>query len=180
MAHPNRGEGAPPPIQKVLAVPLAPLQAFELFVQRLPEWWPLKSRSVGGEGAVSCHVEPHVGGRLFERDAAGVESEWGTFLTFEAPSRVVFTWHPGSPKHLATEVEVRFSAIATGTAVHLEHRAWERLGDEASFFHGLVSGGWGPILARFEALAQGEAELPQVTGPGCISAREERQRSEPR
>lgn len=161
----------PPPIRKLLAVPLSVTQAFALFIHRLPEWWPLKSRSVGGELAVSCHVEAYVGGRLFERDAAGSESCWGTFLVFEAPARVVFTWHPGLPESNATEVEVQFSAITTGTAVHLEHRAWEKLGERASFIHGLVAGGWGPILARFEALAQGRAELPQVSGPGCVDAR---------
>jgi uncharacterized protein YndB with AHSA1/START domain len=170
-------EQGPPPIQRVLAVPLPVEQAFDLFVRRLPEWWPLKTRSVWGEQAVSCHVEPHLGGRLFERNGDGEESCWGTFLTYEAPARVVFSWHPGSPASLATEVEIAFSPIATGTALHLEHRAWERLGENASFFHGLVSGGWGPILARFEALARGEADLPQVTGWGCIDAKDELERA---
>ena len=157
-----------PPVRRIIAVPLPLNEAFDLFVRRLPEWWPLKTRSVGLDQAASCHVEPHVGGRLFERSRGGEESYWGTFLQFSAPDRVVFTWHPGSPVASATEVEVSFSPIATGTAVAVEHRHWERLGEKASFLRGLVDGGWGPILACFEALARGRAQLPEVQGPGCI------------
>jgi uncharacterized protein YndB with AHSA1/START domain len=157
-----------PPIQRVIGVPLPIDQAFDLFVRRLPEWWPLKTRSVWGAEAVSCHVEARVGGRLFERNARGEESCWGTFVSFAEPTRVVFTWHPGLPPTTSTEVDVRFAPIAAGTSVSLEHRGWERLGERASFVRGLVEGGWSPILARFEALARGERALPDVTGPGCI------------
>ncbi|HEX6244709.1 MAG TPA: hypothetical protein VFZ61_27510, partial [Polyangiales bacterium] len=55
-----------PPVRRIIAVPLPLNEAFDLFVRRLPEWWPLKTRSVGLDQAASCHVEPHVGGRLFE------------------------------------------------------------------------------------------------------------------
>lgn len=159
-----------PPILRSITVPLAQDAAFDLFVRRLPEWWPLRARSVWLEHAASCHVEAHVGGRLFERSDAGEESEWGRFRVVDAPRRAVFSWHPGAPPVTATEVEVRFVPIdATATRLDLEHRDWERLGDRASFVRGLFEGGWGPVLARLEALARGERELPPVEGPGCIS-----------
>jgi hypothetical protein len=83
-----------PPVRKSVVVPLDRPAAFDLFVRRLPEWWPLATRSVHLDRAASCHVEAHAGGRLH--------------------------------------------------------------------------GGWPGVLARFEARARGEGELPEVTGPGCI------------
>jgi hypothetical protein len=109
-------------------------------------------------------------GRLYETSVQGVDSTWGEFVVFEAPLRVVFTWHPGLPRTAATEVEVQFRALGEATPVSLEHRDWERLGENASFVRGLFDGGWGPLLQRFVALASGQAELPAVVGPGCIGA----------
>lgn len=159
-----------PPLRRSVRVPLDKAAAFDLFVRRLPEWWPLSTRSVGLADAASCHVEAHVGGRLFERSRAGEESTWGEFVVFEEPERVVFTWHPGAPPNLATEVEVVFAAAGSTTLVLLEHRNWEKLGERASFVRGLFEGGWNGVLARFEALARGATELPAVVGPGCIGA----------
>jgi Activator of Hsp90 ATPase homolog 1-like protein len=157
-----------PPVKKSLVVPLAQNAAFDLFVRRLPEWWPLSTRSVGLDNAASCHVEAHVGGKIFERSHQGEQSIWGTFRLWEEPGRVVFSWHPGLPESAATEVDVRFLAMGKQTRVELEHRDWERLGARASFVHALYEGGWVGVLARFEALARGASELPKVEGPGCI------------
>lgn len=165
-----------PPLRRTVTVPLSLPEAFDLFVRRLPEWWPLATRSVGLEQAASCHVEAHLDGRLFERSVGGEESTWGRFRVFEPPSRVIFSWHPGLTEASATEVEVTFEAehaSARITAVHLEHRDWERLGERASFVRGLFAGGWGGVLARFEALARGHADLPAVQGPGCIERKAE-------
>jgi uncharacterized protein YndB with AHSA1/START domain len=161
-----------PAIQRSITVPLKLDAAFDLFVRRLPEWWPLATRSVGLNDAASCHVEAQLGGRLFERSRVGAVSTWGTFLLFDAPHRVIFTWHPGLPAASATEVEVQFFATGDETRVALEHRNWERLGEHASFIRGLFEGGWGPVLARFDALSRGASknELPDVTGRGCIGA----------
>jgi uncharacterized protein YndB with AHSA1/START domain len=157
-----------PPLRRRVTVPLDRSSAFDLFIRRLPEWWPLSTRSVWLEQAASCHVEAHRGGRLYERSRAGEESTWGTFLEFEAPVRAMFSWHPGAPAASATEVEVTFTAEGASTRVDLEHRHWERLGARASFVRDLFEGGWNPVLARFETLARGSFELPPAVGPGCI------------
>jgi hypothetical protein len=161
-----------PPVRKTITVPLDQRAAFDLFVKRLPQWWPLTTRSVGLTDAASCHVEPRVGGRLFERSHAGSESLWGRFTLLEEPGRAVFSWHPGLPETAATEVEVTFTPAAAGhTRIDLEHRDWERLGARASFVRGLFDGpaGWTGVLARLEALALGHRDLPPVEGPGCLS-----------
>jgi len=157
-----------PPVRKSVVVPLDRQAAFDLFIRRLPEWWPLAARSVSLDNAASCHVEARVGGRLYEVARDGQEHDWGTFLVLEAGTRAVFTWHPGVPKAAATEVEVRFEPQGNETRVDIEHRDWERLGARASFVRGLMDGGWPGVLARFEALARNASELPVVEGPGCI------------
>jgi hypothetical protein len=71
-----------PPVRKSVLVPLTTFAAFDLFVRRLHEWWPLSTRSVFLQDAESCHVEPHLGGRLYERSRDGREETWGRFSKY--------------------------------------------------------------------------------------------------
>jgi len=157
-----------PRVQKIVTVPLTSAAAFDLFVRRLHEWWPLSARSVFLDNAASCHVVARTGGRLYERSRDGREAIWGRFMIFEDGTRVVFAWHPGIPETSATEVEINFFPIGSSTRVVIEHRHWERLGPRASFVRAIMDGGWPGVLARFEARARGERDLPAVEGPGCI------------
>jgi len=155
-----------PPIRSSFVVPLSQPRAFELFVRKLPEWWPLTQRSVHRERAVSCHVEAEPGGRLFERASDGSEVLWGNFSLLEEPSRVVFSWHPGTSEKLATEIEVCFVAERAApprsrteeprasTKVVLEQRGWERLGERSGFVRGLFEKSWGAVLGRFVSASQ--------------------------
>jgi uncharacterized protein YndB with AHSA1/START domain len=156
------------PVRKSVVVPLTTSNAFDLFFRRLPEWWPLLTRSVSLANAVSCHVETSCGGRLYERARDGQEHTWGRFLLFDDGERAVFTWHPGIPESEATEVEVRFVPLGNSTRVDVEHRRWERLGARASFVRAMMDGGWPGVLARFDRLAVGAPDCPTVAGPGCI------------
>jgi len=173
----TRGE-ALPPVQKIVTVPLTTAAALDLFVRRLHEWWPLAARSVFLENAASCHVEAHLGGRLYERSHDGREEIWGRFTAFEDGMRVVFAWHPGISETSATEVEINFVSIGSSTRIVVEHRHWERLGARASFVRAIMDGGWPGVLARFEACARGERDLPAVEGPGCISREGDASRSD--
>ena len=143
-----------PPVRKSFVVPLGQAAAFDLFLRRLPEWWPIGRQSVSNN-AVSCHVEPTVGGRLYEKTRDGGEADWGVFRIVDDPHRVVFTWHPGLPPTAATEIEVTFTALPEGTRVDLEHRNWERLGVRASTMRTLFDNGWVGVLACYAALAGG-------------------------
>lgn len=157
-----------PPVRRSIVVPLDRASAFDLFTRRLPEWWPLEHRSVTA-GALSCHVEPRLGGRLYERTQAGGEAPWGAFTVWEEPDRVVFHWHPGVPEAAATEVEVTFTPVGDATRVDLEHRGWERLGARASFVRAAFEGGWPGVLERFGALAASREAPPWASTPGCLT-----------
>jgi uncharacterized protein YndB with AHSA1/START domain len=120
------------PVEKTVTVKCSVEHAFSVFTDRIGDWWPLHERSISaqddGTGAPETVVlESGVGGRLFERTAAGEELEWGIVLAWEPPHRVVLEWRPSRTPTTPTEVEVRFTAEGESTRVDLEHRGWERL-----------------------------------------------------
>ncbi|HEX7928404.1 MAG TPA: SRPBCC domain-containing protein [bacterium] len=144
------------PILCAVEVPLAPVQAFALFL-RLGDWWPLATNSLGLRNAVGCTLEPKAGGRIYERTAEGLESAWGTLSECNEPERLRFTWHPGRHASTAQEVEVRFTRAGTGTRVELEQRGWEKAGDRAAKLHKIYTDGWPNVLAQYRAKASGTA-----------------------
>ena len=106
-------------------------------------------------------LEPHEGGRWYERGADGSECDWGRVLVWEPPHRLVVTWqingqwqYDPDPEH-ASEIEVRFTADGPGqTIVELEHRLLERLVDGQALHDGISGGGgWISLLERFAKAA---------------------------
>jgi uncharacterized protein YndB with AHSA1/START domain len=125
----------------------APVEwTWELFTERLGEWWPLATHSLGGEQTETAVMTPE---RIFERWSDGSERQWGRVLTWEPPHRLVFTWEVSDAS--GNEVEVRFVPEGDGTRVELEHRDWE-----SGTLDGWRSydGGWDFILARLEGAAE--------------------------
>jgi uncharacterized protein YndB with AHSA1/START domain len=108
-------------------VGVLPPRAFETWTGRCATWWP-QSHTVSGHPA-AITFEPHPGGRIVERTADGGEHHWGEILDWEPPNRLRYRWHLFFDPAEATEVEVTFSPIDGGTAIRLEQRGWERLGE---------------------------------------------------
>jgi len=127
-------------VRKSVVVDCSPEHAFEVFTERIHTWWPHESHSPADERPESTTFEPRVGGRLYDRTADGEEHEWATVLD----------WHvsPGRP---STELEVRFVAEGDGTRVELEHRGWERYGEEAAGACASYNSGWETVLKPFVA-----------------------------
>jgi uncharacterized protein YndB with AHSA1/START domain len=139
-------------VRKTVNVSCPPGEAFELFTERLESWWPFEMHAPGDELPVAFVFEGRERGRLYHRTASGAEEEWATVLSWEPPERFVVDWHvtPGRP---STELEVRFVPEGDGTRVELEHRGWERYGDEASDAFASYDAGWDPVLGRYAAKA---------------------------
>lgn len=143
------------PVRKSIVVRCGVETAFELFTSRTGTWWPLQAYSVFQERAITCAFEARTGGQVYEVDADGQRSVWGTVRAWEPPRRVVFSWHPGRAADTAQEVEVRFSPEGRGTRVELEHRGWEILGPEALPTRQGYADGWEKVLALYvEACAK--------------------------
>ena len=62
-----------PPVVKTVSVRAAPVRAFDFFARDLARWSPLAQFHTGPV-PVDCAIEPHVGGRVFERAANGRET----------------------------------------------------------------------------------------------------------
>lgn len=128
--------------------------AFTLFTDKIGTWWPKASHSIGEERVVDVVLEPWVDGRLYERQNDGTECSWGEVLAWDAPHRVVMTWHPSLQPIAMTEVEVTFAAVdAATTTVELTHRHWQRLGDVAAVARRSYAHGWVGVLERYTTVA---------------------------
>lgn len=126
--------------------------AFRLFTEGMSTWWPFETHSIGKDGAdpEEAVLEGREGGRLYERMADGDSSHWATVLVWEPPTRVVLSWEL-RPDRPSTEIDVRFSAAGDGTRVDLEHRGWERLGDQAEEAKAGSDSGWEVVLGHYAA-----------------------------
>jgi uncharacterized protein YndB with AHSA1/START domain len=129
-------------------------EAFDLFTTRMGEWWPLQLASYGGERAGEIFLEPHVGGRFFERFVDGDELQVGSVVACEPPRRITFTWTTADWDG-ETEVEVTFTPEQEGTRVDLEHRGFDRLGRVGADVAAKFRGGWPGVLAAYAGRAAG-------------------------
>ena len=120
---------------------------------RIDTWWP-RDHTLGPAAVVV--LQPAVGGRIFERDAQGVERDWGVVTAWDRPSRLAYTWHLGRGPEEASDVEIRFLAAGPdATRVEIEHRGWEALGADAETWRDRNEGGWATRLPWFVAAAEG-------------------------
>jgi uncharacterized protein YndB with AHSA1/START domain len=143
-------------VNQSVTVPLAPEQAFEVFVDRFDTWWPHEGTHSLGE-VESLVLEPRQEGRWGEQAPDGSFQPWGRVLAVERPNRILFAWqltpdfgYDPDPA-LQTEVEVTFVPEGDGTRVTLEHRGFEVWGEKGATMRDSVSseGGWHGLLGRY-------------------------------
>ena len=156
-----------------MAVDVTPDDAFRIFTEEIDRWWRrgLEYR-VSGKNRGILHLEPRVGGRLFEsiETAKGTHVvESGTVLAWEPPSRLLLAWQISSQwvydPALLTELELTFSpAAGGGTLITLEHRNLERFGRDAARHAERLNGGWPTKLDTFAAYADTGATVSREAG----------------
>ena len=150
-----------PPIEGKTTVNVPVEQAFQVFTGSFDAWWP-HDYHIGQADVAEVILEPHAGGRWYERGVDGTECDWGRVLTWEAPHRIVFTWQINGawqfdpdPAH-TSEIEVRFQPDGpTQTTVEVEHRYFERLINGESV-HGAIrgGGGWSALLDGYARMVK--------------------------
>jgi uncharacterized protein YndB with AHSA1/START domain len=144
-----------PAVLRSVEVSVPPERAFDVFTRRMGEWWPMHTHSIGEERAVGLRFEGWTGGKVVEIVDDGTEWEWAEVLAWDPPNRLVLAWHPTIEPIASTEVEVRFTGIEGGTRVELEHRGWERLGDQANTARVDYDQGWLPVMSLYQTLVNG-------------------------
>lgn len=159
---PPRGDQAS--VSVLVRVP--PAEAFRVFTEEIDGWWRggLKYR-IGKRRSV-VHLEPKLGGRLFEsfETAAGPKvKETGRVTCFEPPTRLVLEWRAVNfAPDEKTEVEVRFEPSPSGTLVTVRHRGWSRIrpdhparhGQESSAFIRSTALWWGELMTSLRERAE--------------------------
>ena len=106
-------------------VRVPPSEAFRVFTEEIDIWWRRGMRYRLGKGRSVIHLEPKLGGRLFESFelSSGRERviETGRVTTWEPAARLVLEWRAVNfAPHESTEVEVSFEASAQW---HIGHGA---------------------------------------------------------
>jgi uncharacterized protein YndB with AHSA1/START domain len=130
--------------------------AFATWTDRFGMWWP-RGHTTSGDPDATVHLEPYVGGRIFERTSDGREIDWGEVTHWDPPRRLGYLWHIRRPREAATDVLVQFDpADGTGCQVRIEHSGWDRLGDEGPAWRDANRGGWTGLLPNFKEAAEGE------------------------
>jgi hypothetical protein len=145
------------PLQRTAHTKVPPARAFEIFTGQIGRWWPA-GNGCGAKPLVEVVIELGVGGRWFERDADGQETQWGHVLVWDPPGRLVLNWQLNREKRfdpdLHTEVELTFTATPDGgTDVFLEHRNLERFGQDADQWRSSISSGWTQKLVEYTECA---------------------------
>jgi uncharacterized protein YndB with AHSA1/START domain len=148
-----------PAVRREIVVNVGQERAFSVFTGKMATWWPAEHH-IGNQPFAEIVVEPKTGGRWFERDANGVECEWGTVRAWDPPRRVVLSWHLNgefqwvADPAQASDIEIRFIAESpTSTRVELEHTGFERHGKTAEALRLAVDtpDGWSRTLTVFAA-----------------------------
>lgn len=136
--------------------------AFRLFTEHIDAWWRrgYRFRGSGAQSGV-MHVEPFVGGRLFERvERGGKETilQTGTVTAWEPPTRLVLDWRNlNFGEGEVTRLVVTFEARGEATWVTVDHSGFAALRPDHPSRHGLAPGPfirmmglwWGDLLSAF-------------------------------
>ncbi|MEW6060227.1 MAG: SRPBCC domain-containing protein [Actinomycetota bacterium] len=142
--------------------------AFEVWTSDITRWWPTE-HTVTGRQALDIVLEPHVGGRIYERTAGGDELDWGEITQWEPPRRLAYRWHLREDGADAADVAVEFIQERAKTRIQIDHSGWWRMGapdprpDDASAAVWSIAGAEGaPARMPIHERSSG------CSGPSCL------------
>jgi uncharacterized protein YndB with AHSA1/START domain len=144
----NVADFSVPPVVKTIELPVSVPEAFEHYVEGLPQWFPLTRFFAGNTPPKGCCVEARLNGRLFERTQDGQEIVWGRVTVWEPPHRFAYSWQVGTTEDKAQLIELNFVETASGSKVILRHTGWEKLGEKAADARNGYDGGWEFVLGK--------------------------------
>lgn len=143
-------------IRESVTVETTPATAFQRFTADLAAWWP-PEYTWSGETLERIYLEGRPGGHCVEIGPHDFRCDWGRVLVWEPPHRLVLAWQiapsraPEPDPAKASEVEIAFRADADGTVVSLEHRGFERHGEQGGQYEAMMGSehGWPRLLALY-------------------------------
>ena len=149
-------------VKRTLRVGVPIDRAFRVLAEKMGTWWPA-THHIGKAPFAEIVVEPHAGGRWFERAASGEECDWGKVLVWEPPKRIVFSWNLQTDWKYSPDMprasHVSFEFIPEGpesTRVEFEHSHIDRHGEGWETIRKGVDAGWMEVLTPYVRLLDGQ------------------------
>lgn len=135
------------PIRKTIIVPCNQHKAFDIFLQDMPDWWPLDKRSMSLMNSKKLpkelSVDAREGGEIVETAWDNSEYVWGTITQYDPYDYLAMDFHMGMPKENASLLEIAFEELDDGrTRVELTQSNWEAFGDLAEMMRGGYGSSW--------------------------------------
>lgn len=149
-----------------------PTAAFSIFTEEIDAWWRTGMAYRLGKDRSVLHLEPKVGGALyeaFETRNGPKTKRTGTVLVWEPPERLVLEWRAVNfrPEE-RTEVEVRFEPSPSGTLVTVVHSGWAAIRPDHPARHGKavplflreLSSWWGGLMSTYREVVLTRRSTP--------------------
>jgi Activator of Hsp90 ATPase homolog 1-like protein len=113
-------------------------EAFRLFTEEIDRWWRAGLKFRNGTTRSVVHLEPKLGGRLFETfGESPTVVETGVVTVFDPPSLLELKWRAANfAPHESTHLAVRFDEQPSGTLVTVTHSRWSSIRDDHPVRHG--------------------------------------------
>ncbi|MDF2120088.1 SRPBCC domain-containing protein [Roseiarcaceae bacterium H3SJ34-1] len=105
-------------IVKSVVLPLSAAAAFQLFTQKISQWWPADRRHSQDPTSEIFLLES---GRFYERSGDGREVELGHVRSWDFPSRILLDFFIATSPEQPTQVEITFATLGRGTEVTVVH-----------------------------------------------------------
>jgi hypothetical protein len=147
------------PIVRSIEVPCSQAEAFSVFIDDMPSWWPLARFSNSAYAKATpreLRVDARQGGKIVEVSHDGTEHLWGTIREYQPSDLLSMDFHIGTGPEAATLVEIRFTVLAAErTRVELTQSNWENAGEMAKMLRGGYGTAWTVIFdqAYLDAVA---------------------------
>ena len=140
------------PIQHERLLRCSAQHAFEVYTERIGEWWDPKY-SANAETLRGVTIELRVGGRIFATHEDLGEHDWGEVRLWEPGRRLTHTFTLAQDPQEATEVSVEFADDESGCDLRFAHGGWTAANAaERGKFND-----WPVLLEGFARLAEGSA-----------------------
>lgn len=102
-------------------IPLAPDEAFEIYVNQMDVWWPRQGvfpYSFAPKTTHPRHIrfEPKLGGRYYETFADDSEYTIGRIIVWQPPTALRYTWRDPDWRG-ETAIQLEFAAVEPGTRI---------------------------------------------------------------
>lgn len=107
------------------------LEAFDRFAAAIDDWWASAAAAAAESGEVE--LESYAGGRLVvERAPPEPELALGRVKIWRPGTELEAEWRePGWPHGALTSIRASFDSTGSTTAIFVEHRGFELLGEAA-------------------------------------------------